>query len=120
MSRCLGDIVRNISKKGVFAHFLREAWGEFYKNWLKSNKFQSFRLMLPIINLTVYFLSRSIEISRILQFYIHVQKSRPLQNGGMTLRWRGSHGSVVLDVKVEGVSRVSSAGCQGGGGLRSQ
>ena len=40
------------------------------------------------------------------------------------LRWRGSHGSVVVDVKVEGshesvvvdvkmegVSRVSSAGC---------
>ena len=40
------------------------------------------------------------------------------------LRWKGSHGpvvldvkvegvsrSVVLDVKVEGVSRVSSAGC---------
>ena len=34
---CLGDIVRNI-----FAHFLRGAWDEFYKSWLKSNKFQSF------------------------------------------------------------------------------
>ena len=33
---CLGDIVRNISKMGVFfAHFLRGAWGEFYKSWLK-------------------------------------------------------------------------------------
>ena len=25
-----------------FANFLRGAWGEFYKSWLKSNKFQSF------------------------------------------------------------------------------
>ena len=24
---CLGDIVRNIVKMGVFAHFLRGAWG---------------------------------------------------------------------------------------------
>ena len=33
---CLGDIVRNISKIGrFFAHFLRGAWGEFYKSWLK-------------------------------------------------------------------------------------
>ena len=50
---CLGDIVQNVAKMGVFAHFLRGAWGEFYKIWLKSNKFQSFRLILPIVNLTV-------------------------------------------------------------------
>ena len=50
---CLGDIIRNIFKMGVFAHFLRGAWGEFYKSWLKSNKFQSFRLILPIVNFTV-------------------------------------------------------------------
>ena len=50
---CLGYIVRNISKMGVFAHFLRGAWGEFYKSCLKSNKFQFFRLILPIVNLTV-------------------------------------------------------------------
>ena len=28
---CLGDIVRNISKMGVFCSFLRGAWGEFCK-----------------------------------------------------------------------------------------
>ena len=39
--------------QGFFAHFLRGAWGEFYKSWLKSNKFHSFRLILPIVNLTV-------------------------------------------------------------------
>ena len=50
---CLGDIVRNTSKMGVFAHFLRGAWDEFHKSWLKSNKFKSFRLILPIVNLTV-------------------------------------------------------------------
>ena len=50
---CLGDIVRNISKMGVFVHFLRGDWGEFYKSWFKSNNFQSFRLILPIVNLTV-------------------------------------------------------------------
>ena len=36
---CLGDIVRNISKMDVFCSFLRGAWGDFYKSWLKSNKF---------------------------------------------------------------------------------
>ena len=39
---CLGDIVRNISKMGVFA-----------LSWLKSNKFQSFPVILPIVTLTV-------------------------------------------------------------------
>ena len=50
---CLGDIVPNVSKMGVFFHFLRGAWGKFYKSWLKSNKFQSFRLILPIVNLAI-------------------------------------------------------------------
>ena len=51
---CLGDIVRNISKTGIFCFiFLGEPGGVFYKSWLKSNKFQSFRLILPIVNLTV-------------------------------------------------------------------
>ena len=50
---CLVDIVRNISKMDFFVHFLRGAWGEFYKSWLKSNKFQSFLLVLPVVNLTV-------------------------------------------------------------------
>ena len=51
----LGDIMQNIAKMGVFnfACFPRGAWVEFYKRWLKSNKFQSFRLILPIINFTV-------------------------------------------------------------------
>ena len=40
-------------KCAFFAHFLRGAWGEFYKSWHKSNQFQSFRLILPIVNLTV-------------------------------------------------------------------
>ena len=47
------DIVQNIAKMGVFAHSWRGAWGEFYKSWLKSNKFQTFQLILPILNLTV-------------------------------------------------------------------
>ena len=50
---CLGDIVQNISKMGVFCSFLRGAWGEFYKSCLKSHKSQSFQLILPIVNLTV-------------------------------------------------------------------
>ena len=50
---CLGDIVRNIVKMAVFCSFSEGGWGEFYKSWLKSNKFQSFRLILPISNLTV-------------------------------------------------------------------
>ena len=49
---CLRDIVRNIARMGV-AHFLRGAWGAFYKSWLKSIKFKSFRLILSIVNLTV-------------------------------------------------------------------
>ena len=50
---CLGDFVRNISKMGVFCSFSEGSLGRFYKSWLKSNKFQSFRLILPIVNLTV-------------------------------------------------------------------
>ena len=38
-------------KCASFAHFPRGAWGEFYKSWHKSNKLQSFRLILPIVNL---------------------------------------------------------------------
>ena len=40
--------MENIAQMGVFAHFPRGAWGEFYKSWLKSNKFQTFELILPI------------------------------------------------------------------------
>ena len=29
---CLGDTVRNIAKWAFLAHFLRGAWGEFYKS----------------------------------------------------------------------------------------
>ena len=50
---CLGDNVQNIAKIGVFAHFPRGAWGEFYKSWLNSNKFQTVQFILPILNLTV-------------------------------------------------------------------
>ena len=50
---CLGDIVRNISKIGVVCSFSEGSLGEVCKSWLKSNKFQSFRLILPIVNLTV-------------------------------------------------------------------
>ena len=50
---CLGDIMQNIAKMGVFARFPWGAWGEFYKSWHKSNKFQSFRLILPNVNLIV-------------------------------------------------------------------
>ena len=50
---CLGEIVQNIAKMNVFAHFPRGAWGEFYKSCLKSNKFQTFQLIWPILNLTV-------------------------------------------------------------------
>ena len=45
---CIGDILCKISLKWVsFARFPRS---EFYKSWLKSNKFQSFRLILPNVN----------------------------------------------------------------------
>ena len=75
-----------ISQKwAFFANFLRGAWGEFYKSWPKSNKFQSFQLILPIVNLTVQFLSRNIEMSQKLLSYLHAQKSCALQYGGMTL-----------------------------------
>ena len=51
---CLGDIVQNIAKMGVFCSFSEGSLGRlFYKSWLESNKFQSFRLILPIIDLTV-------------------------------------------------------------------
>ena len=56
---CLGDIVQNIAKTNIFAHFLWEAWDEFCKSWHKSNKFQSFQLIVPIVNLIVKFLSRN-------------------------------------------------------------
>ena len=39
---CLGDLMQNIAIKNAwtsFACFRRRAWGEFYKHWLKSNKF---------------------------------------------------------------------------------
>ena len=39
--------------KRFLLNFARGAWGEFYKSWLKSNKFQFFHLSLPIVNLTV-------------------------------------------------------------------
>ena len=44
--------MKNFAKMGVFARFPKGAWGEFYKRWLKSNKFKSFRLILPNVNLT--------------------------------------------------------------------
>ena len=56
--------MQNIAKWAFFAHFPREAWGKFYKSWLKSNKFQIFQLILSIVNLTVQFLSRNNEISQ--------------------------------------------------------
>ena len=61
---CSGYIVLNISKMGVLGSFSEGSLVKFYKSWLKSNKFQSFRLILPIVNLTVQFLSRNIEISQ--------------------------------------------------------
>ena len=50
---CFGDIMQNIAKMGIFCSFPRGAWGEFYKSWLISNKFQSFQIILPNVNLTV-------------------------------------------------------------------
>ena len=35
----LGDIVRISLKWAFFAHFLRAAWGEFYKSWLNRTNF---------------------------------------------------------------------------------
>ena len=66
---CLGDIVRIIAKM---------AWGKFYKSWLKSNKFQFFRLILPIVNLTV-------------SGFFH-GKLKPLKNYNFTfMRRRAAH-----------------------------
>ena len=50
---CLGNIMQNIAKMGSFARFPRGAWGEFYKSKPNSNKFQSFLLILPTVNLIV-------------------------------------------------------------------
>ena len=50
---CLGDIVQNIARMGVFFSFSKDTQGNFYKSWLKSNKFQTFQLILLILNLTV-------------------------------------------------------------------
>ena len=36
---CLGDTVRNFAKMGVFAYFLRGAWGEFYKSLWCSTRY---------------------------------------------------------------------------------
>ena len=47
----LGDTMQNIAKMDVFCSFSEGSCCEFYKIWLKSNKFQSFRLILPNINL---------------------------------------------------------------------
>ena len=47
---CLGDIIRNISKMGIFCSFSEGKRGRVLPNL---NKFQSFRLILPIANLTV-------------------------------------------------------------------
>ena len=49
---CLGDIVQNISKMGVFCSFSEGSLG-FTKVGLNRTKFQSFRLILPVVNLTV-------------------------------------------------------------------
>ena len=50
---CLGDIMQNMAKMGIFCSFPRGAWGEFYRGWLKSNKFQSLQLTLPNVNLFI-------------------------------------------------------------------
>ena len=50
----LWNIVQNIAKTSIFCSIFRgEPGASFYKSWLKSNKFQSFQLILPILNLTV-------------------------------------------------------------------
>ena len=83
-------------KWAFFAHFPRGALGELYKRRLKSNKFHSFRLILPNLNLNVYFLSRNNEnlakiiilSSLIRRIVAHKRRSSlfaHLQNRGMTL-----------------------------------
>ena len=54
---CLGDIAQNIAKMGVFCSFPEGSPGLY---WLKSNKFQTFQFILPILN--SQFLSRNSEI----------------------------------------------------------
>ena len=44
----LKGITQNITKMGAFSDFPRGTWGEFYKSWFKSNKFQFFRLFSKI------------------------------------------------------------------------
>ena len=61
----LGDIMQNIAKIGVFLVVFRgESGASFTKVGLNRNKFQSFRLILPNVNLIVQYLSRNIEISQ--------------------------------------------------------
>ena len=47
--------MQNIAKMNIFVHFSSGAWVHIYKSWLKSNEFQSFQLILPIVNLAVEF-----------------------------------------------------------------
>ena len=54
--------MQNIAKMNIFVHFSSGAWVHIYKSWLKSNEFQSFQLILPIVNLAV-------------EFCLHAQKS---------------------------------------------
>ena len=56
--------MQNVTRMGAFCSFFEESLGKFYKSWLKSNRFQSFRLVLPIVNITVEYFSRNIEISQ--------------------------------------------------------
>ena len=50
---CLGDIIPNIAKMGVFCSFSEGSLGRVLQSWHKSNKFQSFRLILPNVSLIV-------------------------------------------------------------------
>ena len=47
----LWEICQISLKWAPFARFPSADWVEFYKSWLKSNKFQSFRLILQNVNL---------------------------------------------------------------------
>ena len=48
------EILLKISQNWTFLPIFRgEPGASFYKSWLKSNKFQSFWLILPIVNWTL-------------------------------------------------------------------
>ena len=56
--------MQNIAKMDVFCSFSKGSLGQVLKSWLKLNKFQSFQLILPIVNLSITFVKEQRNLSK--------------------------------------------------------